>query len=66
MSYCDYIAHLIYTFLREVDENHEGMLKDVESIEYDLSEDGSFLSTKKTIDVTDVTGKKYRITVEEL
>jgi len=66
MSYCDYIAHLIYTFLREVDENHEGMLRDVESIEYDLSEDGSFLSTKKTIDVTDVTGKQYRITVEEL
>ena len=66
MSYCDSIAHLIYTFLREVDENHEGMLTDVESIEYDLSEDGTFLSTKKTIDVTDVTGKKYRITVEEL
>jgi hypothetical protein len=66
MSYCDYIAHLIYTFLREVDDSHEMMLTDIESIEYDLSGDGSFLSTKKTIDVTDVAGKKYRITVEEL
>jgi hypothetical protein len=35
-------------------------------MKYDLSPEGSFQSTKKTIEVEDRYGKKYRITVEEV
>jgi hypothetical protein len=33
---------------------------------YDLTESGGFASTKKTIDVEDRNGRKYRVTVEEV
>jgi hypothetical protein len=35
-------------------------------MQYDLSPEGSFASTKKTILVADRNGKQYKITVEEL
>ena len=35
-------------------------------VEFDLNEDGSFRSTKKTIPVVDINGKKYKVTIEEL
>ena len=63
MAYCDYIAHIISGKLQSHDS--ERLLEIVGRPRLDLNESGSFKSTKKTINVQDVYGKKYRITVEE-
>jgi hypothetical protein len=64
IAYCDYIANLITANLKANDE--ERLLSSVSKPKYDLTEDGSFKSTKKTIEVEDRFGKQYRITVEEI
>ena len=64
LAYCDYIAHTISKELKANDS--ERLLASVSRPRYDLSETGSFRSTKKTIEVEDRYGKKYRITVEEV
>lgn len=64
IAYCDYIAGLITKNLKANDE--ERLLSSVSKPKYDLTEDGSFKSTKKTIEVEDRFGKQYRITVEEI
>lgn len=62
-AYCDYIAHLVQRGLRNDSEN---LLGSVGTTKLDLSESGSFRSTKKTIVLTDKFSKSYRITVEEI
>lgn len=64
LAYCDYIAHTISKELKANDS--ERLLSSVSRPQYDLTPTGSFRSTKKTIDVEDRFGKKYRITVEEV
>lgn len=62
LAYCDLIAHLIKKYLN----SDERGIK-VDKIHYDLHPDhGYFLSTKKTLDITDFNGKKYRVVVEEI
>jgi hypothetical protein len=63
MAYCDYIAHIISGKLKSHDS--ESLLGVVTSPKYDVTPDGKFASTKKTIMVHDRYGKQYRITVEE-
>lgn len=62
--YCDYIAHTIVNNLKANDTAR--LLSSVGRIQYDLTESGAFASTKKTIDVEDRNGRKYRVTVEEV
>lgn len=62
-AYCDYIASTISKCLKEND--HDSMLHKISKMQWDLDENGSFISTKKTITVVDRYDKKYRITVEE-
>jgi hypothetical protein len=64
LAYCDYIAQVISKELKANDT--ERLLASVSRPKYDLSESGSFQSTKKTIEVEDRFGKKYRVTVEEV
>lgn len=64
LAYCDYIAHTISKELKANDS--ERLLSSVSRPQYDLTESGSFASTKKTIEVEDRFGKKYRVTVEEV
>ena len=66
MAYCDYIANLISVNLKLEDMRDLSMLASVGKMQYDLDDNGSFASTKKTIAVEDRYGKKYRITVEEV
>ena len=68
LAFCDYIAHTIKQHLRGVDNPFvDEVVASVGSIKLDLHEQhGYFLSTKKTLDVTDINGKVYRITVEEV
>jgi hypothetical protein len=63
IAYCDYIAHIISGKLKTHDS--ESLLAVVTSPKYDVTPDGVFASTKKTIMVHDRNGKQYRITVEE-
>ena len=62
--YCDYIAHTIVNNLKANDT--ERLLSSVSRPQYDLTESGAFASTKKTIEVEDRNGRKYRVTVEEM
>jgi len=63
LAYCDYIAHIISGKLKAHDS--ESLLSVVTSPKYDVTPQGSFASTKKTIMVQDRYGKQYLITVEE-
>jgi len=63
IAYCDYIAHKLVSALSEFDTS--GLLTSVSKPQYDLNADGVFISTKKTVHVTDRFGKKYIVTVEE-
>jgi hypothetical protein len=64
LVYCDYIANVISKELKVNDS--ERLIASVSRPKYDLTESGGFASTKKTIEVEDRNGTKYRITVEEV
>jgi hypothetical protein len=71
LAYCDAIAHYLQKALLNISVEDTQKYKYIKGmvggVMYDLHpEEGYFLSTKKTIDCTDVNGKAYRITVEEL
>ena len=63
LAYCDYIAHVISKELKANDT--ERLLSSVSRPQYDVTPEGAFASTKKTIMVSDRFGKQYKITVEE-
>lgn len=63
IAYCDYIAYVIRQSLLKPDP--EEMIGLVGQIRWDLNELGAFVSTKKTMEVTDMNGKEYVVTVEE-
>ena len=62
MAYCDYIAHTILRPALQNDGKDQGPLNrpDLDPVE------GYMVSTAKRIDVVDMNGTKYRITVEEI
>lgn len=62
LSYCDYIAHQIKEKLKSDNQ----LIADVGTVQLHLSPEGYFASTKKQIETSDVNGKKYLITVEEI
>jgi hypothetical protein len=62
--YCDYIAHTIVGNLKANDT--EKLIASVGRPQFDLTPTGGFRSTKKTIEVEDRFGTKYRVTVEEV
>lgn len=64
LVYCDYIATLIHQTLLNRDTEH--LIDQVSKIQFDLGPFGEFCSSTKTIDVLDMFGKQYRITVQEL
>ena len=62
LSYCDYIAHQIKDKLKADNQ----LIAEVSRVQLHLSEEGYFASTRKQIETSDVNGKKYLITVEEI
>lgn len=71
LAYCDYIAETISVLLKreviDAESTGDAILEHVSSPSMDLHPtEGYFLSTKKTILATDVNGKSYRVTVEEI
>jgi hypothetical protein len=67
LVYCDFIASKIREALVASKENPWAQipLTDVGRTQWDLDENGSFRSTKKTINVVDGNGRKYIVTVQE-
>jgi|TARA_B110000090_G_scaffold196521_1_gene233553 hypothetical protein len=77
MAYCDYIAHTILRPALQNDgkdqgplnrpELERGIIRGVGHVKMDLDPvEGYMVSTAKRIDVVDMNGTKYRITVEEI
>ena len=65
LAYCDYIADTIKRSF--TNDKAENMIKSVGPIKMDLHPtEGYFLSTKKTMSMTDRNGKTYMITIEEV
>lgn len=65
LAYCDKIADVIRKSLLKYDADEIVGL--VGPIKMDLHPtEGYFISTKKTIVVSDMQGKQYQVTVEEL
>jgi len=64
LGYGDYIANVISKELKVNDTQR--LIASVSRPQYDMTESGGFASTKKTIEVEDRNGTKYRITVEEV
>ena len=64
LAYCDYIADRIIRLLRA--QHPSGLIQSVGHMQFDLTPEGEFLSTKKTIEVVDSNNKRYRIIVEEV
>jgi hypothetical protein len=67
LSYCDYIAHTVVRPALNVDsEDAGGTLSGVSKVHMDLAKEGWMKTTKRTIEVTDVNGREYRITIEDI
>jgi hypothetical protein len=66
LRYCDFIADRIKKALMTsmLDYTEPVQIEGVGMIQWDLGEDGSFRSTKKTLALT-IDGVDYRVTVEE-
>ena len=63
LAYCDYLAH---TIIRPALLADSDMVQEVGFVKMDLAEEGYMVSTTKYINVTDVNGKMYKVTIEEL
>ena len=71
LAYCDYIADTIKILLKrdisDSEDTGDMYLESISNPKMDLHPIGGYLlSTKKTMLLTDVNGKEYKITVEEL
>ena len=66
LAYCDYLAHTIIRPALLRSEMHDGVVQEVGFVKMDLAEEGYMVSTTKYINVTDVNGKMYKVTIEEL
>lgn len=66
LAYCDYIAHAIVQPALNADTDKDGMIQSVSYVKMDLAEEGYMQSTKRTINVTDINGKEYIVTIEEV
>jgi hypothetical protein len=67
LAYCDYIADRIKKLLDLEIGDNDTMIMSTGPINMDLHPtEGYFLSTKKTMSVTDRNGKAYMVTIEEV
>ena len=65
MVYCDFIADQIRKVL--CSEDASSHVEKISDVNMDLHPtEGYFVSTKKTINVEDFNGTKYKVTVEEV
>lgn len=64
LAYCDKIADVVRKSLLKHDP--DGIVGLVGPVKFDLDPDGGWMvSTKKTVEVSDMNGKWYKVTIEE-
>ena len=66
LAYCDYMAKVINESLKKDAHVYGTFVDSVGKVNWDLGENGEFLSTKKTMTVVDRNGKNYIVTVQEI
>lgn len=67
LAYCDLIASKIKRALDAFDADFDPVTLHPGKVNWDLHPEGGYMvSTKKTINVMDEHGKRYRVTVEEV
>jgi hypothetical protein len=66
LAYCDYMAKVINESLKKDAHVYGTFVDSVGKVNWDLGENGEFLSTKKTMTVVDRNGKNYIVTVQEM
>ena len=67
LSYSDYISHTIIKPALDIDSNSSaGMMNAVSIVNMEPARRGYVETNKRTIDVTDINGRQYRITVEDI
>ena len=66
IAYCDYIAHVIKEAINKDAGQPGSYLVGAGSIKFDVSVNGDYQSTKKSISVADCNGKLYEVIVREV
>jgi len=64
LAYCDKIADVCRKAL--LGHDPDGIIGVVYPTKWDLGKQGEFVSTTKTIELTDMNMKKYKITIQEV
>jgi hypothetical protein len=66
LVYCDYIAEVIKQAINKDITRHESLIAGCGGVRYDLDTKGAFASTAKFINVSDINGRLYEITIKEI
>ena len=67
LSYTDYIAHTVVKPALDADGwLDEGVLSGTTKVQMDKAKEGYIQSSKRFMEVMDVNGREYRITIEDI
>jgi len=66
LVYCDYIAEVIKQAINKDLGRHESLIAGCGGVRYDTDTKGAFTSTAKFINVSDINGRLYEITIKEI
>jgi len=66
LVYCDYIAEVIKQAINKDLGRHESLIAGCGGVRYDTDTEGGFASTTKFINVADINGRLYEITIKEI
>ena len=64
--YCDYIAEVIKQAINKDITRAESLLIGAGSVRFDTDADGAYLSPTKFVNVADINGRLYEITIKEI
>jgi hypothetical protein len=64
--YCDYIAEVIKQAINKDITRPESLLSGAGSVRFDTDADGAYLSPTKFVNVADINGRLYEITIKEI
>jgi hypothetical protein len=66
LVYCDYIAEVIKQAINKDITRAESLLCGAGSVRFDTDADGAYLSPTKFVNVADINGRLYEITIKEI
>jgi hypothetical protein len=66
LVYCDYIAEVIKQAINKDITRAESLLSGAGSVRFDTDADGAYLSPTKFVNVADINGRLYEITIKEI